>query len=66
MEPRERQRPTTRKDRAQIVERFLDRYSDLGRRLVDDDECLFRLLQALGVDTADRDVGEYLASFLTA
>jgi hypothetical protein len=66
MGPCEGQRPITRKDRAQIVDRFLDRYADLGRRLVEDDECLFHLLQALGFDTSDRDVGEYLASFLTA
>jgi len=54
----------TRKERAQIVDRFLDRYEHLGNLLVADDECLYRLLQALGVDTTDRDVGEYLVSFL--
>ena len=54
-----------RKERTQIVDRFLDRYPDLGRLLVADDECLARLLQALGVDTSDREIGEYLVSFLT-
>ena len=63
----DRQTPnTTRKDRAQLIDRFLERYTDLGRLVVDDDECLLHLLQALGVDTTDRDLGEYLASFLTA
>jgi hypothetical protein len=55
-----------RNERVQIIDRFLDRYANLGRLLVEDDECLYRLLQALGVDTTDRDVGEYLVSFLTA
>lgn len=31
-----------------------------------DDECLSHLLQALGVDNGDRDLGEYPGSFLTA
>jgi len=54
-----------RNERVQIIDRFLDRYANLGQLLVADDECLYRLLQALGVDTTDRDVGEYLVSFLT-
>jgi hypothetical protein len=67
MEPPPTRRSTvTRKDRAQLIDRFLDRYANLGRLLVEDDECLLHLLQALGVDTTDRDLGEYLVSFLTA
>jgi len=54
----------TRKERAEIVDRLLDRYERLGDLLVADDQCLYHLLQALGVDTTDRDVGEYLVSFL--
>jgi hypothetical protein len=66
MATRPTRRPTvTRRDRAQIIDRFLDRYANLGQLLVEDDECLLHLLQALGVDTTDRDLGEYLVSFLT-
>ena len=54
-----------RAERDQVIYRFLDRYGNLGQLLVADDECLSRLLQALGVDTTDRDLGEYLVSFLT-
>lgn len=55
-----------RSERQQVVDRFLDRYANLGTLLVADDECLYRLLQALGIDTTDRELGEYLISFLTA
>ena len=53
------------KEKMQIVDRLSDRYANLGRMLVADDQCLLHLLQALGVGTSDRDVGEYLVSFLT-
>jgi hypothetical protein len=55
----------TRKERMQRIDRFLDCHADLGQLLVADDQCLYRLLQALGVDTTDRDLAEYLVSFLT-
>jgi hypothetical protein len=55
----------TFEQRESIVRRFSERYRHLGQLLVDDDECLYRLLGALGVATTDPDLGEYLASFLT-
>ena len=54
------------KIRRQIIDRFLDRYADLGQLLVADDQCLSRLLEALRVAATDRDLGEYPVSFLTA
>ena len=55
----------TRRERLQIIDCVLDRHAELGQLLVDDDQCLYRLLGALGVATTDPDLGQYLASFLT-
>ena len=44
----------------------LARYEHLGATVVSDDQTLCRLLQRLEFSDADRDVGEYLCSFLTA
>ena len=55
----------TRRKRLQIIDCVLHRHANLGQLLVADDQCLYRLLGALGVATADRDLGAYLASFLT-
>ncbi len=55
----------TRKERAEIVDRVLDRYDRLGALIVGDNESLCRLLNALEVDVEDREIGDYLTSFLT-
>jgi len=55
----------TRKERAEVVDRMLDRYERLGALLVGDDESLCRLLTTLEIGVEDREIGEYLTSFLT-
>ncbi|MGD0997069.1 MAG: hypothetical protein ABR941_01945 [Thermoleophilia bacterium] len=55
----------TRKEKAEIVDRMLDRYDHLGALLVGDDESLCRLLSTLEVGADDREIGDYLTSFLT-
>ena len=55
----------TQKERTEIVDRVLDRYQRLGALLVADDESLCRLLDALEIDLEDREIGNYLTSFLT-
>jgi hypothetical protein len=54
----------TRKQRAEIVDRILDRYEHLGELVVGDDESLGRLLAALEIDVEDPKIGEFLSSFL--
>jgi hypothetical protein len=56
----------TREEKELAVEQVLSRYQQLGATIVDDDDTLCRLLQTLKFSSADRDVGEYLCSFLTA
>lgn len=56
----------TREEKNQAVDNVLARYEDVGATLVDDDQSLCRLLRTLHTDVADREVGEYLCSFLTA
>lgn len=56
----------TREEKEQAVETVLSRYRHLGATIVSDDHSLCRLLQTLEFSAADRDVGEYLCSFLTA
>ena len=56
----------TRKERAEIVDRVLDRYDRLGALIVGDNESLCRLLNSLEIDVEDREIGDYLTSFLTA
>jgi len=55
----------TRKEKAEVVDRMLDRYQRLGALIVGDDESLCRLLATLELGTDDHEVGEYLTSFLT-
>ena len=56
----------TRKQRNQIVERFAELYDDVGALIVGDDESLCRLLGTLHIGVSDRELGDYLCSFLTA
>jgi hypothetical protein len=55
----------TREEKDQAVEAVLDRYEHLGATIVGDEQTLCRLLRTLELGDADRDVGEYLCSFLT-
>jgi hypothetical protein len=68
VEPKERGGRTTvtREEKEQAVESVLRRYEHLGATVVSDDQVLCRLLQTLEFSEADRDVGEYLCSFLVA
>jgi len=54
----------TRKEKAEVVDRMLDRYHHLGQLLVGDDESLCRLLTTLEIGAEDREIGDYLTSFL--
>ncbi len=54
----------TRKEKAEVVDRMLDRYHHLGTLLVGDDESLCRLLTTLEIGAEDREIGDYLTSFL--
>jgi len=56
----------TREEKEQAVDGVLARYEHLGATVVSDDQTLCRLLQTLEFSGADRDVGEYLCSFITA
>lgn len=56
----------TREEKDRAVDSVLARYEHLGATVVSDDQILCRLLQTLEFSDADRDVGEYLCSFLTA
>ncbi len=55
----------TRMEKAEIVERLLARYAHLGALLVRDDEILCRLFATLDINAKDREIGNYLRSFLT-
>jgi len=56
----------THEEKDQTVEQILRHYGDLGATVVADDESLCRLLETLEFNRSDREVGEYLRSFLTA
>ena len=56
----------TREDKERAVDGVLSRFEHLGATVVSDDQTLCRLLQTLEFSEADRDVGEYLCSFLIA
>ena len=56
----------TREDKERAVDGVLSRYEHLGATVVSDDQTLCRLLRTLEFSDADRDVGEYLCSFLIA
>jgi hypothetical protein len=56
----------TREEKERAVDSVLARYEHLGATVVSDNQTLCRLLQTLEFSDADRDVGEYLCSFLIA
>jgi hypothetical protein len=56
----------TREEKDRAVDSVLTRYEHLGATVVSDDQTVCRLLQTLELSDADRDVGEYLCSFLIA
>jgi hypothetical protein len=56
----------TREEKEQAVDTVLARYEHLGAPVVDDDDTLCRLLRTLEFSNADREVGEYLCTFLVA
>ena len=56
----------TREEKDLAVEGVLARYENLGATVVSDDQTLCKLLQTLEFSGSDREVGEYLCSFLTA
>ena len=56
----------TREEKERAVDSTLARYDHLGATVVSDEQILCRLLRTLEFSGADRDVGEYLCSFLIA
>jgi hypothetical protein len=56
----------TREEKELAVDSVLARYERLGATVVSDDNILCRLLRTFEFSDADRDVGEYLCSFLVA
>jgi hypothetical protein len=60
----------TRDEREQAIDTMLAGYRHLGQTIgatvVGDDHTLCRLLRMLEFSGPDKDVGEYLCSFLTA
>jgi hypothetical protein len=56
----------TREEKERAVDAVLVRYEHLGGTVVSDDHALCRILKTLEFSEADRDVGEYLCSFLIA
>jgi hypothetical protein len=56
-----------RQERDGVVQDLLGRYSHrVGETMAGDDTCLLRLLATLRLDLEDREVGDYLCSFLVA
>ncbi len=57
----------TRAEKDIVIQDVLGRYGHrVGSRVVEDDTCLGRLLTTLQFDLEDREVGDYLCSFLVA
>jgi hypothetical protein len=57
----------TRAEKESNVQTMLGRYGhNVGAAIVGDDMCLARLLATLKLDLEDREVGNYLCSFLVA
>jgi hypothetical protein len=57
----------TRAEKESNVQAMLGRYGHkIGAAIVGDDTCLARLLATLRLDLEDREVGDYLCSFLVA
>jgi hypothetical protein len=61
-----REDAVTREEKERAVDSVLARFEPLGATVVTDDQTLCRLLRRLEFSDADRDVGEYLCSFLRA
>jgi len=55
----------TQAEKKEIIARLLGRYNGIGPILVRDDASLCRLLTTLQIGGTDREIGDYLASFLT-
>jgi hypothetical protein len=55
----------TRTEKAEITERLAARYTHLGALLVRDNEILCRLFITMDI-AQDREIGNYLTSFLVA
>ena len=55
----------TREEKEQAVDSVLARYEHLGSTVVSDESTLCRLLRTMRCSDTDKDVGEYLCSFLT-
>ena len=56
----------TREEKERAVDAVLARYEHLGATVVGDDSTLCQLLRTFQCSGTDRDVGEYLSSFLAA
>lgn len=56
----------TRQQKNEIVDRFAEQYQNVGTLIVGDDESLCRLLATLEIGVSDREIGDYLCSFLIA
>ncbi len=57
----------TRAEKEERIRDILARYDDrVGAIVVNDDGALARLLSTLQFDSSDREVGEYLCSYLVA
>ena len=56
----------TREEKEQAVDSVFGKYEHLGATVVSDDQTLCRLLRTLGFSDADKEVGDYLCSFLIA
>jgi len=54
----------TSEEKERTLDAVLARYEHLGATVVSEDQTLCRLLQTLELSGADRDVGDYLCSFL--
>lgn len=57
----------TRAEKDKIIADILSGYRfGVGRAVVRDESCLMRLLSSLDLSEDDREVGDYLCSFLVA
>lgn len=55
----------TRDEKEQAIDSVLAKYGRVGATVVSDEITLCRLLQTLKCSDTDRDLGEYLCSFLS-
>jgi hypothetical protein len=60
-----REDEVTCQEKERAFDKVLASYTHLGATIVADEQTLCRLLQMLEFSGSDRDVGEYLCSFLT-